>query len=433
VALVAAALGLPGTAQAAALASPASPGAAATPAWVTGALADQFTLGNTLPLANAPWWGTHNSYNSVAELGHTLSSLDPNQKVSIVDQLRLGARQLEVDVHWFPALATGRDAPVVCHALATHVGCSGEKTLGPVLDEIAGWLRRPANRRQVVFLYLEDHLDNQTGYETAGKLIASHLGSLVYRTPSPAACSPMPLGLTRDRILASGAQVLVVANSCGVGAPAAWRSEVFDWADDHLEAQPQHGFDAYPNCGPDFTRAQYDSTLIRYFEELGRVSTALKAGGWPITPTLTARMVRCGVDMISFDNLVPGDPRLPALVWSWAPGQPAGGRCAVERSDGRWVSRACGERHRVACLTRGGTWTVPAGSATAAAAPQLCGSPARVNAVPRTGYQGQLLQNAIRAARARSAWIGYVRVPAGWVARERAGSRPRRAPASGLG
>ncbi|MFL5870414.1 MAG: hypothetical protein ACJ75R_04990, partial [Solirubrobacterales bacterium] len=147
--------------------------------WVQGALADQYELGSSLPLRNAPWVGTHNSFNSVAEMSPTLSDLDSNQQIKIVDQLDLGVRSIELDLHWIPSLSPyGGFSPVVCHGTDKHVGCSIEKPLGPVLDEIGGWLREPEHRDQVLLLYLEDHLDNATGYDTAAATVEQKLGDL---------------------------------------------------------------------------------------------------------------------------------------------------------------------------------------------------------------------------------------------------------------
>jgi hypothetical protein len=379
----------------------------ATPAWVTAALADQYQLGNSLPLRDAPWWGTHNSFNSPKEMGPALSALDPNQKIKIAGQLDLGARQLELDVHWVPTVRRFSKtvyAPVVCHALSGGVGCTIEKPLGPVLDEVAGWLREPAHRDQVLLVYLEDDLQNRTGYQTAGQLIADHLGSLVYRPAG--GCTPMPLQLTRDQVLAGGAQVILVGNSCGVGSPAAWQSEVFDWSHSHLEAQPVTYSD-YPTCGSDFTRAQYDSTMVRYFEEMGHLSTLAGQGGWPITPTVAAEMQRCGVDLESLDFLVPGDPRLPALVWSWAPNEPnMPGGCTVQGSDARWISGSCTASRRVACQAADGSWVVPAVAVPQADAAASCTAAGATFAVPRTGYQNQLLR---AAAGTDQVWLNFSR------------------------
>ena len=173
-------------------------------------------------------------------------------------------------MHWFPSWrAGGQDAPVVCHAGAAseHDGCSTERLLGPVLDEIAGWLRAPANRDQVLLLYIEDHIDS--GYDTAAAAIKSELGSLVYPTGATGgACQKLPLSLTRDDVLAAGAQVVIVSG-CGTGS--AWRSVAFDWSN-HVEDRP-HAYKGLPTCGPSdatgdhYSRATYDSTLVRYYED----------------------------------------------------------------------------------------------------------------------------------------------------------------------
>ena len=98
--------------------------------WVRDALADQYELGSTLPLRDAPWVGTHNSFNSTGEMGPTLSAQDSNQRITLVEQLDAGR-----------ALARARRAPVPerCRAAGRRrssatrpsctSGCSAEKPL----------------------------------------------------------------------------------------------------------------------------------------------------------------------------------------------------------------------------------------------------------------------------------------------------------------
>jgi hypothetical protein len=218
--------------------------------WVQRALALQYELANDVAFRNVPWVGTHNSFNSRAEMGPTLSTQDSNQQITIVDQLRQGIRSVELDLHWFPSVQGGGFAPVVCHATDQHVGCTTEKTLGPVLDEISGWLRAPENREQVLLLYLEDDLNaGQEAYDSAAAVINQKLGDLVYRPPPGAGCTPVPLGLTREKILAAAAQVLIVTD-CGVGQ--AWQGAIFDWSA-RVEGRPQ-GYTDFRECGPDFSR-----------------------------------------------------------------------------------------------------------------------------------------------------------------------------------
>jgi hypothetical protein len=64
------------------------PGAGAQDrAWVQRALGLQYELASDVDMRNAPWVYTHNSYNSDAEMGTTLSNRDPNQSMRILDQL----------------------------------------------------------------------------------------------------------------------------------------------------------------------------------------------------------------------------------------------------------------------------------------------------------------------------------------------------------
>lgn len=381
--------------------------------WTDRALRLQYELAGDMPMRNAPWVGTHNSFNAVAEMGPTLSDLDSNQQLTIVDQLRLGVRSLELDVHWFPSLAAnGQRAPVVCHARAAgegHAGCTVEKTLRPVLEEIAGWLSD--NPGEVLLLYLEDHLEGLPGHDAAAADLEATLGDVIHRPAGGGTCQALPLDLTRNEVAAAGKQV-IVASKCGSGA--AWQGVAFDWTR-HEEERPV-GFQDFPDCGPDFDRATYDSELIRYYED----STALTAGvGEPdegITPATAARMMRCAVDLTGMDQLLPDDGRLEALVWSWAPDEPAAsGDCSVQRADARWVARACAERHPVACRAADGAWSVALPTVPAAAATARCGQGAE-HAVPRTGYEGQLLRVAMAAAGVETAWLGQRRDGDGWSA-----------------
>src|SRR3954453_11162715 len=60
--------------------------------WLDTALNLQYQLAGDVSLRDAPWIGTHNSYNSVAEMGQTIATSDPNQHLSITDRLDLDVR-----------------------------------------------------------------------------------------------------------------------------------------------------------------------------------------------------------------------------------------------------------------------------------------------------------------------------------------------------
>ena len=398
---------------------------AADRAWVQRALGLQYELAGDVALRNAPWIYTHNSFNSPAEMGPgAISSKDPNQKISIVDQLDEGVRHLEIDTHLFPSPSdprVGALGPVVCHALNNHGGCSAEKPLYVVLGEVRGWLR--AHPSQVVMIYLESHLDTAAGYDAGADEVQSTLGDVLYKPRSGGRrCDPLPLELTRDQMRAAHKQVLAFG-PCGEGTR--WRGLVHDESL-RVTGSPNAGLRDFPDCGPDFTRAEYQAKPIRYYEDSTQLSKQVNNGRTdPVTVPIVQRMTRCGVDLIGFDQLVRGDPRLEAEIWSWAPGEPSeAGPCAVQRADGRWQARACTQRHRAACRDASGGWRISRIGAEAGAAARLCGRPGLRSAVPRTGYEGQLLRVAAARAGAGSVWLGLRSRGGSWKPVEPRGCGP---------
>lgn len=408
-----------------ALAVPATAGAdvESDRAWVQRALALQYELADDVALRNTPWVSTHNSFNSQAEMGPALSAQDPNQQITIVDQLDEGVRHLELDPHFFLSPTdprVGLEGPVVCHATGEDAGCTTEKPLVTVMRQIRGWL--DAHRDQVVMIYFDTALDSPAEHDATADVLEETVGDRLWRPPSGgSACDALPLELTRAQILAAGEQVLMFG-PCGQGAK--WQGAVFDERQ-RITGSDNTAIRAFPDCGPDFTREEYEGFPTRYFEDATQVGS-VSGSADPLTPELTERMSRCGVDIIGFDNLLRGDLRLERLVWSWAPGEPTSPEpCALQRGDGRWESRVCGQRHRVACRAADGSWSVPPGLARARAAPRLCASADRVNAVPRTAFDGQRLAVAQRAAGAPTVWLGHRWRPGRrWTRFERAGCGP---------
>ncbi len=371
--------------------------------WVDRALSLQYELGSDVPLRNAPYVGTHNSFNSTAEMGESLSAQDSNQQLNLVDQLDVDVRALELDLHRVPTADGYR--PVVCHGLGGGVGCTTEKQFGPVLGEISGWLREPENSDQVLLLYLEDDLSTEATHDDAADSIASKLGDLVYRPPG-GGCTEVSPDVTRDEIRAAGKQVLIVSG-CGKGS--AWQSYAYSWQE-HRESRP-FGFEDYPSCGPDYDVREYDFRLIRYYEDSTRLTKGSGSADDGITPPTAAAMARCGVDLIGLDQVEPFDGRLESLVWSWAPQQPGDGRCALIKTGaklpyGRWFAKTCGVKRRPACR-RGERWIVPRGAVEPREAKRACRRHRAIFAVPRTGYENELLRSSMNARGVRSALLGY--------------------------
>ena len=373
-----------------------------TGTWLDSALRAQYDLGSDLAFKNAPLLGTHNSFNSTEELGSEVTTEQVNQTHDLTDQLDYDVRSLELDLHRDPK---GGETPVVCHTLPKE-GCTVTKPLDPFLDEIATWLRAPDNSDQVVVLYLEDDLDDLDLHDAASATIRDELGKLVYRPERGGGCEEVPGELTRDDVLAAGAQVVIVSG-CGTGR--AWRGLAFSW-ERHLESRP-HDFADYPDCGPDYRKQQYQSSLIRYYEDSTRVAGSGGADDG-LTPESVAAMERCGVDLLSFDRIEPLDGRLEASVWSWAVNEPSRGRCALMRTGnafpyGRWISKPCGNAIAVPACRNRSRWSVGKRPLDLDAAARWCERHDATLAVPRTGFENQQLRAAMKKGKARTALLGY--------------------------
>lgn len=388
--------------------------------WTHRALGLQYELAGDLPFRIAPWVGTHNSANSTA-YDFTLSRSDSNQQLSMYDQLRVDARSLELDIHWVESRhAGGQKAPVMCHGTPEHVGCTSEFLLEDALAEIAAWLEEPGNEREVLLLYLEDHIRDAAGYDKVAADLEAAFGDRLYRSPD-GNCSQLPLSLSRADVLAAGAQVVNVASGCGGGE--AWRGIVFDWSGPvHVESRPR-GFGAYPDCHADFGPDIYASRIVRYFEDSTFVTAT--ASNTPqttrddgLTPETTREMVRCGVDLFGFDQFMPGDGRHDALVWSWAEDEPsAGGECAVQRAgDGRWEATRCVGARPAACRAPDGDWAVTRTPVQRRQAPARCAELGAAFAVPRTGNEAELLRAASAGAKGSGVWLDYELTGGGWTA-----------------
>ena len=390
--------------------------------WVHRAAQFQYALGDSLPLRHAQWLGTHNSFNSLSG-SLTLSHADSNQQLSLTQQLDLDVRSLELDLHYIPRLGLlGGRAVTVCHGQGPEtgdLGCTLEPLFKNVLPQIATWLNAPGHTDEVVLLYLEDALQQPAAYASAVATLDTVLRrpngtSLIYR-PDPAqraanGCTPLPLGVSRDDIRASGARVVLVG-SCASG----WAANVFDWNPSHVEGGSTAAYQAYPACDATYGAGVYDSRIVRYYEDSTLVSTLLNPSRAPadpdaLTPAKVRAMTDCGVNLYGFDQLLPEDGRIQSTLWSWAPDEPRAGAggCTLQGGvDGRWVAAPCTDTHPAACQS-GNTWTVTPAAVTYAGAPAACAATGSTFAVPRAGDQNSRLRAVAGAA---GAWVRNVITP----------------------
>jgi hypothetical protein len=419
--------------------------------WVHRALRLQAGLDEDQPLRLSLVPHTHNSGNATA-YRPTLATADPNQRYTVFDQLRMGIRGIELDLHWHvhPSGTPETDlkAVVECHGrtegagpLVIHLGCTADRLAEEGLAEIAAFLALPGIEREVVLLYLENQLDGDPrAHDQISDAIERHLGDLVARPPAGQPCATLPYDTSRAELLAAGHQVLIVGN-CG---PGSWGGWVHQRGSLWNERGNSAGYPAFPDCTADRTARQYDQRFIRVYEDSTWLS-AMVGSGSQVTATDARNMVRCGVNMVGFDRLEPFDGRLEALVWSWAPGEPAAdaGRCAAWGDDARFRSADCAEHRRFACRADGGAWIVPERSGRWTDGPAVCAETGDTLAVPSSGWDNEQLRLAAAEAGvsvddplvaqpapggrppglpggpptkvAGELWLGYAHTAGGWV------------------
>lgn len=379
--------------------------------WVARALDLQRGLDDDVPLRLGLMPHTHNSFNSAAYTP-TVSGLDHNQVYSVEDQLRMGIRAIELDVHWAPHgdPEDGGFAPILCHGQpvpggdpSVHAGCTAERHLETGLIEIRGWL--DANPDEVVVVYLENNLDGrEDAHAAAAEAIERALGDFVLQPPRDEPCDELPIDLSRAEVRAAEKQVVLTGN-CGPGAWGSWvhvRGERWD----ERGAGTAASYPPAPACADRATR-DYDDRLVRIFEDSTWLTAMADGTREPLTPGRTRDMVRCGVNLPGFDQLRPFDGRLSALVWSWAPDEPSGGDCAYQDADGRFRSDDCNpdtQRH-FACFD-GASWAVTEGPGPWDVGAERCG-PRGDFAVPRTGFSNDALAEA--KGKVGEVWVDYRR------------------------
>src|SRR5690606_32555303 len=249
--------------------------------WEQQALKLQRNLDLGEPLGRNNIQKTHNSYNSsaYASLG---SYHDPNQQYSLVDQLDMGIRALELDVHYTTASSFSKEL-LLCHGQASHIGCSSfDRPFEDGLKEIATWLGQPVNRQEVIILYLQEHVDGQ--YDRAVEQLNRQMGDLIYK---PQGCQNLPMNISRADVLDAGKQVLLIGGNCG---NANWANRVFNYG----YPTGNGSFQPYPaRRPPGHARNIVLDNSVRGFEASAMPSSVPASPPPAITGKPTADAMQC--------------------------------------------------------------------------------------------------------------------------------------------
>ncbi|MES3041755.1 MAG: hypothetical protein V4730_11485 [Pseudomonadota bacterium] len=373
-------------------------------------------MSRQLPLLSSQFIATHNSFNATVYPGVS-SSLDPNQTLSLTDQLALGMQGVELDVHWFWHAASLRMAPLVCHGLGAnqgHFGCTPQdRLLKDALLEIRDFLDRSEARHTVLLLDIENVLadfqppnmavPSQAGHDEVAALFESILGDRIYK-PQSGGCQSLPLErLSKQAVADAGKQVLIVGG-CGLGDR--WPQWVFNL---DRKQRGHVGFVAN-TCDADFFAADdYLQRFTRQWEDSTQLGRVVSPDLRPIQAEQVRAMTQCGLNQVSLDKLAVADDRLPAFIWSWAEGQPVLAttpRCIFQNAVGRWQSGSCTTRRAFAC-TRDERWFVTATAEPWAFGSDACAAVDAQFSLPRTARDNQDLQQVKTSAAVSEVWLHW--------------------------
>ncbi len=323
--------------------------------WTHRALTLQRELDDDVAFARSTILHTHNTFNSPVYAPPTLTNQDPNQIYSIFDQLQMDIRAIEMDVHWVPSAYgtanTGFNAVTLCHGqvqAGVHLGCTIDRPLEFGLAELRNWLEQPENKREVVLLYLENNLDeNVLAHDLVAQALQRGLGDLIVRPPADKPCTPLPTLTTPATLRAAGHRVIIVSD-CG---PGAWGSWVFERGDKKNWVESGSGpGDDYPGlktgCATERKRVGSGQAIVRWYEDSTWLTAMVEGDSPQLTSIEASKMAACGATLIGFDQLTPEDPRLNAVVWSWAKNEPvqSAGRCATSAPDSYFHAKPCTEQ-----------------------------------------------------------------------------------------
>ena len=371
--------------------------------WDYRALSYQRQLDMELPLGKSSFLTTHNSYNS-KHYQNLFRYWDPNHINSVAEQLDMGIRALEYDVHYFTNQYGNKDL-LLCHGQGPHLGCSQfDRRFDLGLMEIETWIRQPKNQQEVIILYIEEHIDGH--YDMAIDSLESTLGDLIYK---PEGCQSLPMSLSKADVLRAGKQIILIGGSC---ADAGWSSYVFNYG----YPTDNDTFEPYPNCRTGkYNTDHIQSHLTRLYEDQTRLSNTFSTPPQRITAQLMAEATACGISTLGLDKLAFFDERLTAAIWSWEQNHPIKNEtleCAALNNNGRFEDVNCENHYRFACKNNNADeWLITDSSGNWQQGEALCSESFGAEysfSTPKNGFQHTKLLEARRNSNSsESIWIDY--------------------------
>jgi hypothetical protein len=416
---------------------------------VLNSLKAQESIDNAEPLKNIQLLGTHNSIigpdYTTDDSNANMSYSDPNQSLSVPQQLDLGARFIELD------FLAEHNTLISCHdhadlhgilkKIGIDITCDDNTPLQNILTNINTWSTAHKNSVIILFFDVNQPLSAEQ-YKDIDKMINATFNNIAFsKADLPAGTSITEL--SKNAILTKQKNIIFLSHDLGFkDSPYIFttmgKAEIpYDAGTDDVNSKlfPNNNFvcnnpqtkyaqiqkllytqDPLHNS---FWRINTDRTFISYLGGKRGDSMSL---------SLMQLAKKCPVNIINLDRLNATytdqdhyknslDPRLNAYLWSWAPGYPLennSSQAYIDPATGHFKNDAqpAPDTDLKLCVDSSGgqpyTWTFIPYS-------QNCVLPARF-ATPVTAYEMADVINAIPSTQQR-VWVNYNRGQDGaWVA-----------------
>jgi len=376
--------------------------------WAVQATTLQNRISQHAPFRLAEFPATHNSFNAQA-YSNGFSYLDPNHVPSMLNQLRMGKRMINMDLHWdIHYNATTRlitTDVVLCHDSSDFGFCSmWDRTFREGLVEVRGWLE---NNDEVIILKLQDELDGH--YEEAYDSINIEMGDLVYKPTSP--CSTFDMEVSKADILATGKKIIITGakpSTCN----ESW-GEFVHWDEGMFGSVNHENFEPYPICNNSIDDIQ--ERIFGATNDGTQVAQIILQKN-EMTAEQVSALTQCGITAISYEPLQWWDERLVAQIWSWDTDKPSRNNtarnCATQQASGRFSDEPCNMTYSFACQhPQNRDWKITHSTAAWANGELACknyfGEEDYAFSTPVNGYENAQLNDVKNALEIEAVWLNY--------------------------
>ena len=303
--------------------------------------------------------GSHNAYNAPEYMSTVWGY---NHRETLAEQLDMGSRTLEIDIH--------DNGTLVWHTPDQYTP-GARTTLTRLMVEIDNWLKG-ADGDDVVFIKVEDLMnDGDQPEEWAAWNITKTLGNLVYRKPNGATgFSYLPSDISVKDIVKSGKRIVFWSNKEG-DTNANYKNIV--WARGGSESGRNDNWNG--SCGdtPSYWGNAGNMSLVnedardstKFLDNLAAFFGQNTDYNGQLPNNQIRSALECGALKVMTDMLTWEDSaRWWAFSWAWPIGvNGASGECAVYQRDNKSIqSDTCGTVRPFVCRKADDSVFLSAGS-----------------------------------------------------------------------